>query len=186
MSRTPPSERGRPSERAVLEVAARYLQGEGFRTYLDLDGTDYFDLVARRGEEVGLVEGKAADRRNVLVQALRRRAWGDWVAVVLGSRRSAERLQDRTVLGRASPVGIWTVEGDRLLVLRPARRWAGAGEDDPFRDLRDRFHRILDRVDRGELPSGALWSGVNREVRRAAGGRGFLEWRLDEGRSDPA
>jgi hypothetical protein len=175
----------RPPEREILEVAAAHLRSEGFRTYRDVDGTDYFDLVARRGEEVGLIEGKVADARTVIVQALRRRAWGNWVAVVLGSRTSATRLERRTAATRAAPVGIWAVEHGALTVLRPAAAWAAPGEDDPFRELRLRFRRILDAVDRGEIPAGVRWSDVNREVRRAAGGRRFAEWRLDEGRSRP-
>ncbi len=175
----------RPSEREILDVAAAHLRSEGFRTYRDVDGTDYFDLVARRGSEVGLVEGKVADARTVLVQALRRRAWGDWVAVVLGSRTAAGRLERRTAATRSAPVGIWSVERGTLTILRPASAWARPGVDDPFEPLRRRFRRVLDAVDRGEIPPGTVWSDVNREVRRAAGGRRFAEWRLDEVPSRP-
>ncbi|MGP8109169.1 MAG: hypothetical protein ACLQD9_00445 [Thermoplasmata archaeon] len=184
MTESARSAAGRPRERDLLVVAARHLETEGYRTYLDIDGTDYFDLVAKRGQEVGLIEGKISGSQRVLVQALRRRAWGDWVAVVLASPRSAEALVRRTQSGRASPVGVWTVVREELSILRPATPWSTRTEDDPFRELKNRFRRVLESVDRGELPAGARWSDVNREVRRAAGGRGFAEWRLDENASN--
>ncbi len=119
------------------------------------------------------------------MQALRRRAWGNWVAVVLGSHRSAERLAERTAAGRAAPVGVWSVKDGRLSVVRAAAPWTGREGPDPFLELKLRFRRILDSVDRGEMPANVRWSDVNREVRRAAGGRGFSEWRLDEGGTGP-
>jgi hypothetical protein len=168
------------TERDIVAVAARYLESEGYRTYTDLDGTDYFDLVARRGGQVGLVEGKLADPRTVLAQALRRRAWGDWVAVALGSGTSAERLARRTDSSRSRPVGIWAIDADGLRVVRAATPWPTGAGDDPFRELRERFHRILDAVDRGEIPAGVRWTNLASELRRASGGRKFAEWRLDE------
>lgn len=173
--------RPRPSESEVVRVAAEHLDRLGYRTYVDPDGTDYFDLVARRGTEVGLVEAKVANARAVLVQALRRRAWGEWGAVVLASRRSAERLAARSAAGRAAPVGVWAVEGTQVSVLRAARPWVPPGGNDPFAALRARFLRILDDLDLGVRPAGLPWDDVLAEVRRASGGRGFAEWRLDEG-----
>ena len=170
----------RPSERDLVRAAARHLEAEGFRVRIDPDGRDYFDLVARRGDEVGLVEAKVANSRAVLAQALKRRGWGDWTAVVLGSATSAERLARRTLATRAEPVGVWSVSGDGVRVHRPARRWADPDGPDPFRALRERFRRLLDAIDAGELPEAARWDGVPRAVRRASGGRGFAEWRLDE------
>jgi hypothetical protein len=170
----------RPSERDLVGAAAHHLEGEGYQVRVDPDGTDYFDLVARRGDEVGLVEAKVAHSRAVLAQALKRRGWGDWTAVVLGSAAAAERLARRTTGTRAEPVGVWSVSGGRVRVHRPARRWADPDGPDPFRSLRDRFRRLLDAIDSGELPEAARWDGVPRAVRRASGGRGFAEWRLDE------
>jgi hypothetical protein len=168
-------------EKEMLRRVAANLEGLGYRVYVDPDGTDYFDLVARRSDEVGLVEGKIRDGRAVLRQALERRAWGDWVGVALASRRAAESLARRTEGTRAAPVGVWAVEGSVVTVVRPSRRWpeAEAGED-PFAPLRARFRRLLEAIDRGELPPGVPWSDVVREARRASGGRGFAEWRLDE------
>jgi hypothetical protein len=172
--------RRRVRETEIVAAARQYLEGEGYRVWVDPDGRDYFDLVARRGAEVGLVEAKVAGSREVLTQALRRRAWGDWVAVVLASERAARTLADRTRASRSSPVGVWSVADGAVTVVRPARRWAPEGRPDPYAELRARFGRILDSMESGELPEGTTWAGVVGEVRRASGGRGFREWRLDE------
>lgn len=172
--------RARVSEREVVRTTARYLEGRGYRVYPNLDANDYFDLVVRRGGEVGLVEAKVSGSRAVLVQALRRRAWGDWVAVVLPSEKAAERLAARTDGTRASPVGVWATVGETVRVVRAAAAWVTPGDDDPFADLKERFRSVLDRIDSGELPADLRWGGVVGAVRRASGGRGFREWRLDE------
>lgn len=172
--------RPRPRETAIVAVARRYLEAGGYRVWVDPDGRDYFDLVARRGREVGLVEAKVAGSRAVLAQALRRRVWGDWVAVVLPSERAARALAARTSGTRASPVGVWFARDDAVTVVRAARPWTTGSDPDPYADLRERFGRVLDALDSGALPGAVRWDGVVREVRRASGGRGFAEWRLDE------
>ncbi|HTT73191.1 MAG TPA: hypothetical protein VMG99_03465 [Thermoplasmata archaeon] len=178
---TPPrAPRRRPAEAEIVAIAAAHLNALGYRTWRDLDGGDYFDLVARRGDEVGLVEAKVGDARTVLAQALRRRAWGDWTAVVLAGRRSAERLEGRTRATRAAPVGVWCVADGRVVELRPARPWVADGADDPFAPFRSRFRAILTALERGEIPASVAWDGVPRTVRRVSGGRAFAEWRLDE------
>jgi hypothetical protein len=170
----------RPRESTVVDAARRYLESEGYRVWVNPDGQDYFDLVARRGREVGLVEAKVTGARAVLVQALRRRAWGNWGAVVLASERSARNLAQRTAGTRAEPVGIWHARGDTVGVVRAARPWVADGADDPFADLRARFAKLLDALESGEIPENATWDGVVGQVWRASGGRGFREWRLDE------
>jgi len=182
---TPAAPRPRPRapripETEVVRVAARYLEEQGYRVYPNLDSNDYFDLVARRGNEVGLVEAKVSGSRVVLLQALKRRAWGDWVAVVLPSETAAARLAARTATTRAERVGVWVAAAGTVRVVRAAGPWVRPGEDDPFSDLRRWFRSVLDRVDSGELPTDVPWEGVVRSVRRASGGRGFAEWRLDE------
>jgi len=172
--------RPRLSEAELVRSTARYLETLGYRVRIDPDGADYFDLVARRGEEVGLIEAKVDHARAVLAQALKRRGWGDWTAVVLGSERAAERLAERTRGTRAEPVGIWSYRPGSVRVHREARPWVAPGAPDPFGELRQRFRRILDALESGELPPDARWDGVVREVRRSSGGRGFGEWRLDE------
>jgi hypothetical protein len=170
----------RPRETEVVAAARDHLEAEGYRVWVDPDGRDYFDLVARRGREVGLVEAKVSGSAAVLAQALRRRAWGDWVAVVLASERAARALADRSAGTRAARVGVWFSRGPTVTVVRAARPWTAEGEFDPFADLRERFGRILDAMESGEIPDSIRWDGVVREVRRASGGRGFAEWRLDE------
>jgi hypothetical protein len=171
----------RATERSVVEAGARYLQRMGYRTWIDPDRSDYFDLVARQGSEVGLVEAKSTDARNVFAQALTRRVWGTWVAVLLGSPTAAARLDDRTRTTRRAPVGIWTLRAGEVEVVRPAREWVGPGEPDPYQELRARFGHILDSLERGDLPEGLAWDHVAGSVRSASHGRRFREWRLDEG-----
>lgn len=169
-----------PSEAEIVRTAARYLEARGYRVWIDPDGTNYFDLVARRGEEVGLVEAKVAHARGVWGQAVRRRGWGSWNAVVLARPLSAERLAARTAAGRSAHIGVWSIDHGEIRVHRPARPWVEPGTPDPYADLRRRFRRILDALEAGTLPAEARWEGVPRAVRRASSGRGFAEWRLDE------
>jgi len=171
----------RPREHEIVAAARGHLEAQGYRVWVNPDGRDYFDLVARKGAVVGLVEAKVAGTREVLAQALRRRAWGDWVAVVLATERAAWHLSDRTARTRAAPIGVWWARpGTGVTVVRAARPWARTDENDPYVDLRARFHRLLDALEAGKLPPATAWDGVVREVRRASGGRGFREWRLDE------
>jgi len=173
------------TEAQLVEIVRRYLVGEGYRVYVDPDGTDYFDVVARRDGEVGLVEVKVAGPHAVLAQALRRRAWGDWCAVALGSARSAERLAAYTLGRRAAPIGIWSVGPDSVRVHRAALPWSSVGSDTPFVETRARFRRWLEEVDALAPDASVHFSGVVGEVRRASGGRTFGEWRLDEGIDPP-
>jgi hypothetical protein len=178
---TPPVDPRRPRESEIVAAARRYLEELGYRVWVNPDGRDYFDLVARRGAEVGLVEAKVSGTHDVLAQALRRRAWGDWVAVVLATERAAWHLAHRTARTRAAPIGVWWARrGTGVTVVRPARPWGAPGSEDPFSGVRARFHRLLDALEAGEIPDAIVWEGVVREVRRASGGRGFGEWRLEE------
>ena len=177
-----PSER--PSEKRLVKAGAEYLARQGYRTYIDPDHSDYFDLVARKGDEVGLVEAKIADARTVLAQALTRRVWGSWVAVLLYPPRRARSLEERTRERRGSPVGVWTWDGSAVEVLRPARSWVVEGREDPYAELRARFRQVLDALDRGDVPTGLAWDSVPGAVRRASNGRRFREWRLDEAGPD--
>jgi len=172
--------RPRRPERELLEAVAGALQSRGYRTYLDPDGTDYFDLAVRAGDEVGLVEGKRSDVRAVLAQALRRRPWADWVAVALGSERAAARAVERTKERRSAGVGVWVASPGAVRELRPAISTHPPGGSDPFAATRERFRQHLVDLDLGVRPAGVPWSGVLSAVRRASEGRGFAEWRLDE------
>jgi hypothetical protein len=167
------------TERELVEAVALELGARGYRTYVDPDGTDYFDLAVRRGEEVGLVEGKLGGPSRVLAQALRRRAWADWVAVAVASERTAVALVARTAGTRAAVVGVWSWAAGRAREVR-APLVPPAGTPDPFSATRARFRQQLLDLDRGELPAGVRWSSVPAEVRRRSFGRGYSEWRLDE------
>lgn len=172
--------RRRATERELLRAVAGELEQRGYRTYLDPDGSDYFDLAARRDGEVGLVEGKVGAPSALLTQAVVRRPWADWVGVVVPSARTAERLVARTAGRRAAFVGVWSVEGERPREHRPAAPTHPPGDTDPFARTRERLRRTLAALDGGELPGAVRWSGVVAEVRRASAGRRWREWRLDE------
>ncbi len=176
---------GRP-ERAILEALAGELRRRAWQVVLDPDGTDYFDLVAWRPGEVGLVEGKVRGASEALGQALRRRAWADWVGVALGSARSADRLVARTAGRRAEPVGVWSCEGGLVREHRAPRPFPRRPGADPHAPLRERLRRALAERESGSASEGPRWTGVPGAVRRASGGRAFREWTLDEPADGPA
>ena len=180
MSSAQPRSRPRGSERELLEIAARAMAARGYRTYLDPDGKSYFDLAVRRGAVVGLLEGKIGRPRLVFAQALRRRAWADWVGVVVDSAKAAQALVERTASSRAAVVGVSVVVDGQFTEVRAPTPRSGEAGSDPFARHRARLREALEAIDRGTMPQGVSWSGVPREVRRASGGRAFAEWRLDE------
>ncbi len=156
-----------------------HLVRQGYRVWVAPDGADYFDIVARRGSEIGLVELKLADWRKVFAQAVRRRAWADWVAVALPRGSLAERLLDRPEAPRAERVGVWVVEAGAVRELRPARPLVGPGEADPFAESRARFLARLDELESGAIPAGARWLVPGRP--RVGGARRTTrDWRLEE------
>src|SRR5580700_8943723 len=104
-------------ETELVEPVRRYLEALGYRVFVNPDGADYFDVVVRRGTEVGLVELKVADWPKVLAQALRRRGWGDWVAVVLPRRSLAQRVVGRPTAPRGGRVGVWYLSAGSVEVL---------------------------------------------------------------------
>jgi hypothetical protein len=168
---------------AELAPAVRtHLEARGYRVWVDPDGSGYFDVVARRGTEVGLVELKIADWRRVFEQALRRRGWADWVAVALPRRSLAERLSARPSAPRALRVGVWVVAGDTVSVLRDARSLVSEGETDPFVALKGQLVEALDLLEGGALAPGIRWGfAVAPSPSRRAGRRGATrEWRLEE------
>ena len=174
-----------PAELAVNESELRppvqaHLAAQGYRTWITPDGRDYFDVVALRGEEIGLVELKVSAARQVFVQALRRRAWADWVAVAIPGRRAARRLLARPVADRARRVGIWVVEGGRVDELRPARPMYAPDEAAPFESARQQFRELLRSLESGALPEGIGWGVLGSPRLPGAHRRSTRDWRLEE------
>jgi hypothetical protein len=174
------AKRERLPERALADPVRRHLEADGFRVWVDPDGSDFLDVVARRDEEVGLVELKVADWKTVLVQALRRRAWGDWVAVALPRRSLAEKVLARSAAGRPSRVGVWVVAGESVEVVRPARRLYDPGEPDPFESPRARLRLFLDALEGGGLPEGFEWGLAAHAAQATHRRRPALDWTLEE------
>ena len=162
-----------------------HLARHGYRGWAAPDGRDYFDIVARRGEEIGLVELKLHSARRVFEQALRRRAWADWVAVALPGRRAARGLLTRPAAPVAERVGIWWVDGERVDEIRPARPLYEGRPDRPFLEARAQMALLLDRLEDGTVPEGTDWGLFGAP--RLPGGtrRSTKEWRLDEFEDPP-
>ncbi|MCI4351466.1 MAG: hypothetical protein L3K15_08140 [Thermoplasmata archaeon] len=186
MTAKPP--RPRLPESSLAPPVRRHLEAEGFRVWVDPDGSDFLDVVARRNHEVGLVELKIADWKTVLVQALRRRAWGDWVAVALPRRSLASKVLARSSRGRAARVGVWVVAEEKVEVLRPAVPLYDPGEPDPFEEPRARLRLFLDAMETGGLPEGFEWGLAAHAARATHRRRPALDWTMDEfpsGGSEP-
>jgi hypothetical protein len=167
-------------ERELAGPVRGHLEGLGYRVWVDPDGTDYFDVVARKGREIALIELKLADGRTVLLQAQRRRAWADWAAVAVPSERLARRIAQRPVAERGARVGVWAVVGTDVRVVRPAQRFVAPGEPDMFADSREALHERLDLVEDGRLPLGIPWHLASASRRAMPGGRSSRDWRLEE------
>ena len=174
------SARTRLVESALGPPVAQYLTDQGYRVWIDPDGSGFLDVVALRDNEVGLVELKVADWRTVLEQALRRRAWGDWVAVALPRKTLAQKAIERHPNGRASRVGVWWIDGAAVEVLRKAQRVYDPGEPDPFEVPRQHFRELLQRLASGELPPGASWGLASHAARAMHRRRAAIDWTLDE------
>ena len=136
-----------------------FLEGDGYTVWVDPDGTDYFDMVARRGDVVGLVELKVSDVRKVLGQAVRRRGYADWVAVALPSESRAARVLGLPIPSPGNRVGVWWVDGESVRVLRAATA-RPRGPGDPFAERRKGLVELLDLLELGRLPPGVRWSHI--------------------------
>ncbi len=155
----------------------RHFESEGFRVYANPDGSDYFDLIVRRGAEIGMLELKRAEGRRVFEQAVRRRFWGNWVGVAVGSRTSAQRLAVRRSGRLTSCVGIWWVHNAGVETIRPPSPFPPPAEP---REERTRLVAWLDLIDRGEVPVGTVLEGLGRAIRGLGHGRAYREWTLEE------
>jgi hypothetical protein len=174
------SPKRRPRESELAAPVERFLTSQGYRVWVDPDGSDYFDVVARRGEEVGLIELKLADWKGVLTQAVARRGWGSWTAVVVPRISLGERLLAHPRNERTSRVGIWCVREGSIEVLRPAAPSIAAGEADPYEPIRAEFRHLLDAMETGALPPKVGWTYLRGWARFQLGGRPAKAWSLDE------
>lgn len=172
-----PARRMRETELAPPVRA--FLEAQRYRVYVNPDGADYFDVVARRGTEVGLVEMKVADWKTVVVQALRRRGWGDWVAVVVPRRSLAEKVLARPTAPRGTRVGVWYVDAGEVRELRKAAPLVAPGEVDPFPEPKQWLSERLDIVDTYGAGAPVNWS-VPDAGRVGANPRSSRDWRLEE------
>lgn len=164
-----------------------FLTRRGYRCYVDPDGHDYLDLVAVRGREVGMVELKVADWRRVQEQALLRRGWGTWVALVLPRRSLAERVAAHPRPPKGDRIGVWYLDKGEVVELRVARPMVGPGEVDPFPGLKEHLLESLKLLDAGVLTPDLPW--LHPEIpsrtvisRRRVRGK---TWRLEEFPAEP-
>ena len=167
-------------ERELAPPVVRYLEGNGYRVWVDPDGSDYLDVVARRGDEIGLVELKVADWKKLLAQAVRRRGWADWVAVALPRASLAGRLLASPQAPRATRVGVWVASPAGVEVLRPALPLWAPGEERPFPELRERIDLLTGRLVEGSLPVGVRWNLPGSRGRLPGHRRSTRDWRLEE------
>ncbi|HEV8049390.1 MAG TPA: hypothetical protein VGP88_02225 [Thermoplasmata archaeon] len=166
-------------ETELVAPVRQHLEAQGFRVFVNPDGADYFDVVVRRGDEVGLVELKVADWKTVVVQALRRRGWGDWVAVVLPRRSLAEKAAARPTAPRGARVGVWYLLNGSVEVLRAAQRLVLPGEVDPFPDPKRWLLERLEIAEAGGMAEPVTWS-VPDAGRIGPHRRTSRDWRLEE------
>ncbi|HTT26036.1 MAG TPA: hypothetical protein VMH90_03615 [Thermoplasmata archaeon] len=178
MTRPDRPTRPRRHEHDLRGPVTGFLTAQGYRVWADPDGRDYLDLVAARGDEVGLVELKIADWKTVRAQGVVRRALADWVAVALPSDGLARRLMDSTRGPVAPRLGVWVVGETSVVVRRPAEPLAPPPPGTPAAEARAGFRALVHLALDGDLPDAIRWGG---SARRTGGGRSY---RLDEFPSD--
>ncbi|MCI4333971.1 MAG: hypothetical protein L3K01_09690 [Thermoplasmata archaeon] len=166
-------------ETELVPPVQAHLAAQGYSVYVNPDGADYFDIVVRRDTEVGLVELKVADWKTVIVQALRRRGWGDWVAVAVPRRSLAEKILARRTAPRGVRVGVWYLDVGEVRVLREAAPLVAAGEVDPFPEPKRWLAERLDIVDQYGVAEPVNWS-VPDAGRVGPHRRSSRDWRLEE------
>jgi hypothetical protein len=156
-----------------------HLRARGDRAWAAPDGHDYFDIVSVGTAGIGLVELKVAAAVRVFAQALRRRAYADWVAVAIPSDRAARRLLAQPQAPLAQRVGVWVVAGDgRVHELREALPMVLP--DDPFAPARARFREVVEALVSGELPEGIDWASTRGPGLAGPGRLSTRDWRLEE------
>ncbi|MCI4357823.1 MAG: hypothetical protein L3J95_05635 [Thermoplasmata archaeon] len=173
--------RSGPRRECELAPAVQaHLEALGYRVWIDPDGTDYYDVVARKDRSIALVELKLADGKAVLGQAIRRRGWAEWVAVAVPTEALARRIAQRPVAERGRRVGVWWVDGSSVRVVRPALALVREGEVDPFGPLKEQMNERLDLVEAGHLPLGIAWNLLAASRSALPGRRSTRDWRIEE------
>ncbi len=167
-----------PSEAALAGPVAAHLARSGYAVWVDPDGTGYFDIVAERDHEIGLVELKLRDWRTLVRQAVARRGYGDWIAVALPHRGAAERFAARTRAPPAGGIGVLLVDGEAVEELRPPVRWPESTRA-RFPGHRASLEALLEAA-RSGVPEGTRWTGFPARSGRHRGARATTEWRLEE------
>ena len=170
---------GLPARESDLVPPVRqFLASAGYEVWVDPDGRGFFDVAARRGAELLLVELKLTDWRHLLAQAVARRGYADRVAVALPRESLARKLLARAD-GPASCVGVWWVRPDQVIELRGARPWPAATQE-LFAPGRKELDALLDARASGQLPEGIGWGGFPQRAEHRPGGRPAREWRIEE------
>jgi len=169
-------------EASLRGPVLRFLKGRGYTALVDPDGHDYFDVVALRGPELGLVELKVGHAPEVFRQALHRRGWADWVAVVVPRKTQALRLLRRAGPPPTQRIGVWYLDGGSVQVLREARIFAEEERERLFPGWKDHLRECLEPLTTGS--GGARIEGIRLGVpprpprsRRRPGGK---VWRIEE------
>jgi hypothetical protein len=171
---TPGARRPRIHEAELRAPVRAHLEAQGYRVWTDPDGRDFLDVVAARGEEIGLVELKVADWKTVRAQAVVRRALADWVAVAVPSVTLADRILG-SLRGPVAPrIGVWVATPDGVGVRRPALPLERPTEGTSADEARTGFRALLAAAQAGEIPEGVAWGG---SARRTGRGRSY---RLEE------
>jgi hypothetical protein len=171
-----------PREVDLVPPVTAFLQDRGYRVHADPDRTGYFDIVALRGDEIGLVELKLHATETVFQQAVRRRLWGDWVAVAIPGERAARALIGRTGGERSTRVGVYVVRPDGVEVLREASPMFEPSDPGPTPERRELLRRVLDQRESGEIPAETSWAFAVHPPRSPNGRRAPRggSWTLEE------
>lgn len=171
---SPGRARPRPHEAELRAPVRAHLEAAGYRVWIAPDGRDFLDVVAARGEEVGLVELKVADWKTVRAQGVVRRSLADWVAVAVPTEKVAQRIL-ASLRGPVAPrLGVWVAGPNGVQELQAARPLVPPAPATAAEEARVAFRRLVAAALDGAIPEGVAWGAT---ARRTGAGR---RYRLDE------